>query len=101
MTQLTILAAVKLALRMTTTAYDDELSDLILAGRKDLAEAGIALDSDTTDPLLRRAVITYCKANFGQPDAYADLKASYDEQKAQMATCTGYTTWTTGVADNG
>ena len=45
------------------------------------------------DPLIIRAVTTYCKANFGEPDQYDRLKASYDEQKAQLATHTGHTTW--------
>ena len=40
--------------------------------------------------MIIRAVITYCKANFGEADEYDRLKASYDEQKAQLITCTGY-----------
>jgi hypothetical protein len=43
--------------------------------------------------LVKRAVITYCKMHFGEPDGYDRLKASYDEQKAQLSTCTGYTDW--------
>ena len=37
--------------------------------------------------------ITYCKANFGSPDAYDKLKAAYDEQKAQLSMHTGHTDW--------
>ena len=47
-----------------------------------------------SDALVLRAVVTYCRLNFGQPDDYDRLKASYDEQKAQMGMATGYTTWT-------
>ena len=54
--------------------------------------AGITNDS-TGDPLVLRAVITYCKLNFGQPDDYDRLKKSYDEQKAQLSMATGYTEW--------
>lgn len=90
---MTVLESVKLALRITTTAFDSELSDLIDAAELDLGVAGVT-NVDTTDPLVLRAVITYCKCNFGQPDDYDRLKRSYDEQKAQLATCTGYTTWT-------
>ena len=90
---MTVLESVKLALRITTTAFDSELSDLIDAAELDLGVAGVS-NVDTTDPLVLRAVITYCKCNFGQPDDYDRLKRSYDEQKAQLATCTGYTTWT-------
>lgn len=84
---------VKLALRITTNAFDDEIADLIEAALKDLGIAGVTND-DTTDPLIIRAVITYCKCHFGEPDEYDRLKRSYDEQKAQMSMATGYTTWT-------
>ena len=86
---------VKLALRLTTQAYDDELNGLINAGLADLGVAGVTED-DTTDPLINRAVITYCKVHFGSPADYDRLKAAYDEQKAQLVTCTGYTDWGDG-----
>lgn len=86
----TTLESVKLALRITTNAYDDELSALISAAQLDLGIAGVTNDS-LSDALILRAVITYCKLNFGQPDDYDRLKRSYDEQKAQLATATGYT----------
>lgn len=88
-----ILDAVKLALRIVTNAFDAELNDLIVAALYDIKLAGIS-NQDTSDPLVRRAVITYCRLNFGQPDDYDRLKRSYDEQKAQMGMATGYTTWT-------
>lgn len=88
-----ILTAVKTALRITTTAFDDELNELILAALLDLKLAGIS-NQDTDDPLVRRAVITYCRLHFGEPDDFDRLKKSYDEQKAQMSMATGYTTWT-------
>ena len=84
---------VKLALRITTYAFDQEIADLIDAALRDLGIAGVTND-DITDQLIIRAVVTYCKCNFGQPDDYDRLKASYDEQKAQMSMATGYTTWT-------
>ena len=84
---------VKLALRITTYAFDQEIADLIDAALRDLGIAGVTND-DITDPLIIRAVVTYCKCNFGQPDDYDRLKATYDEQKAQMSMATGYTTWT-------
>lgn len=90
---MTILAAVRKALRVTTDAFDDELAELIEAGQADIRLAGV-VNLDTDDPLVRRAVITYCRLNFGQPDDYDRLKASYNEQKAQMGMATGYTRWT-------
>lgn len=88
-----ILDAVKMALRIATDAFDLELNDLIQAALIDLKLAGIS-NNDTSDPLVRRAVVTYCRLNFGQPDDYDRMKKSYDEQKAQMGMATGYTTWT-------
>ena len=90
---MTILQAVKIALRISTDSFDAELTELIDAARADMRLAGLVkLDPD--DPLIRRAIITYCRLNFGQPDDYDRLKASYDEQKRQMGMATGYTRWT-------
>lgn len=90
---MTTLEAVKLALRIVTAAFDSELNDLIAAALIDLKQAGIS-NLDQTDPMIRRAIVTFCKLNFGQPDDYDRLKRSYDEQKAQLGMATGYTTWT-------
>ena len=85
-----MLNKVKLALRITTDAFDSEITDLIAAACADLGVVGVAASSDTGDALLTRAIITYCRLNFGSPDDYDRLKRSYDEQKAQLITCTGY-----------
>ena len=45
------------------------------------------------EPIVSRAVITYCKLHFGEPADPERLKRSYDEQKAQLSTATGYTDW--------
>lgn len=90
---MTILQAVKMALRISTDAFDAELTELIEAGQADINHAGV-FNLDPDDPLVRRAIITYCRLNFGQPDDYDRLKRSYDEQKAQMSMATGYTIWT-------
>lgn len=93
MASATTLAVVKTALRVTTTAFDNEIGGLIDAALLDMGIAGVTNDDDT-DALILRAIITYCRLNFGQPDDYDRLKASYDEQKAQLSMATGYTTWT-------
>lgn len=87
-----ILNAVKMALRVTTDAFDPELQDLIDAAVLDLKIAGVTND-DTTNALVRRAIVTYCRLHFGEPDDFDRLKKSYDEQKAQMSMATGFTTW--------
>ncbi|MBQ1569488.1 MAG: phage gp6-like head-tail connector protein [Clostridiales bacterium] len=91
-----MLEKVKLALRITTTAFDSELNDLIDAAKVDLGIAGVVVPVTTETPLdviIQKAIITYCKLNFGEPDEYERLKRSYDEQKAQLSMATGYTTW--------
>lgn len=88
----TILLAVKLSLRISTTAFDSEINDLIDAALLDLGIAGIT-NNNVQNALVKRAVTTYVRMNFGQPDEYDRLKASYDEQKAQLQMATGYTDW--------
>lgn len=93
-----LLDDVKVACRVTSTAYDTELTDLINAGLADLGITDINNDLlVTTDimPLIKRAVLTYCKMNFGQLEdsVYDRLKASYDEQKAQLLMSSSYTDW--------
>ena len=88
-----MLDKVKLALRITTDAFDDELTDLISAARLDLGIAGVVVPEEI-DALVGRAIITYCRVHFGSPDEYDRLKAAYDEQKAQLLVATGYTVWT-------
>ena len=85
-----MLDKVKLALRITTDAFDSEITGLIAAACADLGVVGVDVETTTADPLLIRAIITYCRVNFGSPDDYDRLKVSYDEQKAQLITCTGY-----------
>ena len=87
-----MLVIVKLALRIIDDAWDSELENLIESAKVDLGIAGVLLP-DPPDAIIRTAIITYVRLHFGQPDDYDQLKKSYDEQKAQLATSTGYTDW--------
>lgn len=98
MNEETLLESVKLALRVSTDAFNSEINNLIEAAQLDLGVAGVVLPGQL-DTLVKQAVVTYVKMHFGQPDDYDRLKRSYDEQKAQLVTCTGYTNWL--GADNG
>lgn len=90
----TTLASVKLSLRITTDAFDSELNDLIDAALGDLMIAGVdGINANLNDPMTLRAVTTYCKLHFGAPDEYDRLKASYDEQKAQLSMSRDWTTF--------
>lgn len=96
MTTAELLQMCKTSMRITTDAYDNEITSYIQAALLDLGIAGVTYDA--IDNLVAKAVVTYVRMSFGAPDNYDKLKASYDEQKAQMQNATGYTVW--GV-DNG
>ena len=87
-----LLDDVKVTLRVTSTTFDSEITSLINAAKLDLGIAGVELPR-TLDDLCELAIKTYCKMNFGNPENYDQLKASYDEQKAQLSMATGYTNW--------
>ena len=89
-----MLELVKMALRITTDAFDNELNMLIEAAFLDLTTAGVNLfTAATSDDLVKMAVCTYCKLNFGVPDDADRLSKAYEMQKAQLSMNTGHTTW--------
>lgn len=106
----------KLALAITTTAYDGELCSLMDAGARDLEIAGITLpgtvaftmsnhgivDSSTlTDALCMRAIFTYVRMYFRSPDDYDRLLEAYATQKVQLMHATGYTDYGEEDDDDG
>lgn len=82
----------KLALRITKDAFDEQINDLLDSSLIDMHIAGVEIP-ETITPIVETAQITYVALHFGEPDEYDRLKKSYDEQKAQLATFTGYTDW--------
>lgn len=92
MASATLIAAAEKALRIVTTSFENEIGSLLDAALLDMGVAGVTVPTEI-DALVQQAAITYVKMNFGQPDEYERLKRSYDEQKAQLASCTGYTNW--------
>lgn len=47
--------------------------------------------STVKDDLIISAICAYVRANLGNPPNYEQLKAAYDEQKAQLMMTSGYT----------
>ena len=91
-----MLAAVKLALAVTITDYDSEITDLIDAAMLDLKSNGIDTDGLAAEPtnidkLLLQAVKTYVRAHFQSPADYDRLAKAYDAQKGHMMLASGYT----------
>lgn len=87
-----LIAAAKLARRMKTNEFDEQVRDLLDAALLDLGVAGVVVPEET-DPLVKQAAITYFLLHFGDPENADRLERSYNEQKAQLSTCTGYTNW--------
>lgn len=87
-----LIAAAKLSARITTNAFDSQVEDLLNAAFLDMGIAGVVVPAEL-DSLVRIAAITYFMMHFGLPDDYDRLKSSYDEQKGQLSTATGYTDW--------
>lgn len=81
---------VKTALRITADEFDGEITGLIDAAMADLQQAGI-YTPDETDPLIKRAVILYCKAHFGYDNPEAErFQQSYEMLKNHLSMSTDY-----------
>ena len=65
-----MLQKIKLRLRIKNASFDSEVADLIAEAKQDLILSGV-LESKVidTDPLIKRAVYLYAKANFGLDNA--------------------------------
>lgn len=87
---MTILADAKQAIRQNGSGADTEVTDLIAAAKKDLALSGVTMLEDT-DALIKRAILLYCKANYGydNPDA-ARFQELYDSLKTHLASSGDY-----------
>ena len=86
-----MLQKIKDALRVSGSALDVEIQDLIDAAKADLQLSGIVKDEN--DPLITRAITIYCKAHFGYEEpAQAELfMRSYNALKAHLALSQEYT----------
>ena len=72
------------ALRLKSTAFGDEIQTLIDACKIDLRLAGVNR-LDESDPLVERAIILYCKANFGFADKQERFERAYESLKIAMS----------------
>lgn len=85
-----MLEEVKLALRVFENDFDLEINDLIEAAKSDLRISGV-IKIEETDSLIKRAVILYCKINYGWAnDEYERLQKAYDLLKIHLALSNEY-----------
>ena len=89
-----ILDDVKISLRISSSAYDTEISDLISACKAELSLTGINT-TDDTDALIKRCITSYVKAHMGynNPD-YERLKLAYESLKDKLTLTLDYAFYT-------
>lgn len=111
---MSIINNVKTALRISNTAFDSEINDLISAAQSDLALSGVNVNKTVTetfipeptdeepepqpieievlDPLIKRAITIYVKAHFGwnNPDSER-LQQAYYMLKVHLTLSREYT----------
>ena len=80
-----MLQDVKSSVRIINNKFDVELLDLIEAAKTDLLIAGVT-KNDEDDPLIKRAIILYCKANFGLDNKDSEkYQNSYENLKEKLS----------------
>jgi len=87
-----LLDDVKIALRISATnsSFNTEINDLISAAQRDLQVSGIKV-TDPTDPLIKRAIVTYCKAHFGYDNPEAErFEKAYNAIKLHLMLSSEY-----------
>lgn len=101
-----ILEKAKAALRIKNAAFDGEIEGLIAACEADMrlvginvppppappptGDAGATGDAVTGNPLIERAIMLYCKANFGYSEDSEKYQKAYDYLKCALSLAGGY-----------
>lgn len=89
-----MLSTIKLALRIATSVFDAEIQTLIDAAIAEMAGLGVtAATSETEDPQIVSAVISYCKWQFGNNEDADRWRDIYHVKLGQLKAMTGYTDW--------
>ena len=77
-----MLTTIKLALRISTTAFDAEIQLLIDDCLSEMRSVGVL--ADPTDPQVQTAVIAYCKWKFGENAQKEQWEKIYHEKLGQL-----------------
>lgn len=87
-----MLGEVKSALRVDGNEHDSEIQSLIDAAIADLILSGVdTIRANSFDPLIRRAIIIYCRAHFDYDDKATDrLLQSYGMLKSHLSLAEDY-----------
>lgn len=87
-----IIDDVKQNLRISHNALDLEISDLVDAAKAQLVISGVTKSVLVSpDPLMKRAIILYCKANFGLDNKDSEkYQARFDSLVSHITLCPEY-----------
>lgn len=90
---MSLFTKIKQRVRLTGNALDIEVQDLIDECKADLVLSGVLEDKVIdTDPLIYRAVSTYCRAYYEGDNVKAErLQSSYESLKAHLSMSVDYT----------
>lgn len=92
-----MLEIIKLALRITTNAFDTELEILIAACLEELSGLGVVVQTETdgtpSSLQVQTAIVAYCKWQFGNNEDAERWEGIYHTKLAQLQGMTGYTNW--------
>lgn len=89
-----MLQDIKDVLRVNGEDLDKEIEDLIESAKADLKLSGVHESKiKDDDPLIKRAVILYCKAYFGydEPKLSERFQTSYESLKKHLTLSSEYT----------
>lgn len=89
-----MLQDIKDVLRVNGEDLDKEIEDLIESAKADLKLSGVHESKiKDDDPLIKRAVILYCKANFGydEPKIADRFQVAYNSLKHHLTLSSEYT----------
>lgn len=87
----TLLTVAKTWLRITSSAYDDEITQTIDACVLDLTNGGV-VNIDSSDTLIQQAIKLYLKAQFGYNDESDKFAKAYEFLKYSLELSEDYNT---------
>lgn len=80
-----MLDTVRLALRKTGTAFDDEIRLTIDSAIDDMKDAGVDVDSSARASKIKQAIILYSKGTFGYRDDSEKFLSMYRNLRDSLA----------------
>lgn len=89
---MSLLIKIRERVRFTTTTLDDEIQDLIDEAKADLQLVGVLAEKIIdTDPVILRAISTYCRAYYEGDNAKSiRLQESYEHIKMHLSLSIDY-----------